>query len=160
MKRIIIHWTAGRYTPNQTELEHYHFLIDGNGHIINGKFKPEDNLDCKDNIYAAHTGGGNTGSIGIALCGMFGFKSKFNQGLYPITRNQCQVLFRFVADLSKKYSIPISPSSVFTHFEFGLKNPTTSSFGKIDINFLPPFPHLPPDKIGDFIRHNSLISYK
>ena len=152
MKRIIIHWTGGKYTPNLTDLEHYHFLIDGDGKIIRGRHKPEDNLDCSDNIYAAHTGGGNTASIGVALCGMFGFKSKYNQGLYPITKKQCEILFSFVPELAKKYSIPITPDTVLTHYEFGLKHPTTSSFGKIDINFLPPFSHLSPDKIGDFIR--------
>ena len=156
MKRIIIHWTGGKYTPNNIDLEHYHFLIDGNGKIIEGKYKPEDNLNCNDNIYAAHTGGGNTAAVGVALCGMFGFHSRFNQGLFPITKKQCDVLFRFVSDLSKKYNIPITSNTILTHYEFGLKNPATSSFGKIDINFLPPYPHLPPDKIGDFIRNNCI----
>ena len=44
MKRIIIHWTAGAWFPNATDKEHYHFLIDKNGKIINGKsmsFVPE-----------------------------------------------------------------------------------------------------------------------
>ena len=72
MKRIIIHWTAGTYQPNNTDFEHYHYLVNGDGMVINGKFKPEDNLNCNDGKYAAHTGGGNTGSIGIAMCGMSG----------------------------------------------------------------------------------------
>ena len=157
MKRIIIHWTGGRYSPNLTDLEHYHFLIDGDGKVIRGKFKPEDNLDCSDNIYAAHTGGGNTGSVGVALCGMSGFKSKYNQGLFPITKKQCGVLFKLVSDLALKYSITINQNTVLTHYEFGLKHPATTSFGKIDIIFLPPYPHIPPDKVGDFIRENCLL---
>ena len=78
MKRIILHWTAGTHTPNAHELECYHFLIDGLGRIHNGKFKPEANLNCKSGLYAAHTGGGNTGSIGVSLCGMANFKNKQN----------------------------------------------------------------------------------
>ncbi len=63
MNKIIIHWTAGTYQPNTTDLEHYHFLIDGEGKKHNGKYKPEDNENCNDGKYAAHTGGGNTGAL-------------------------------------------------------------------------------------------------
>ena len=54
MKRIIIHWTAGTYSPNSVELEHYHYLIgfeklpSERGIIHTGKCKPEDNLCCTD----------------------------------------------------------------------------------------------------------------
>ena len=70
MKRIILHWSAGGYTPSQVDFEHYHFLVLKNGDILKGKYTPEDNLNCNDGHYAAHTGGFNTGSIGIALCAM------------------------------------------------------------------------------------------
>ena len=82
MKRIIIHWTGGVYVPNNIDLEHYHFLIDGNGRVHLGKYPPEANKNCNDGIYAQHTGGGNTGSIGVALCGMFGYKTRNNPGNY------------------------------------------------------------------------------
>ena len=61
MKRIILHWSAGSYKPNSTDMAHYHYLIDGDGEIKEGFLKPEDNLNCNDGRYAAHTGGGNTG---------------------------------------------------------------------------------------------------
>lgn len=67
MKRIILHWTAGSYQPNHTDFEHYHYLVNGQGLVIEGKYKPEDNLDCTDGKYAQHTGGGNTGSIGVSI---------------------------------------------------------------------------------------------
>ena len=25
-KGIVLHWTAGNYTPNSTDLEHYHYF--------------------------------------------------------------------------------------------------------------------------------------
>ena len=43
MKRIIIHWTAGGYYPTTAEKEVYHFLVDKDGKVYNGKFAPENN---------------------------------------------------------------------------------------------------------------------
>ena len=56
MKKIIIHWTAGAHTPNSIDLRYYHYLIDKNGRINYGIFKPEDNENCYDGKYAPHTG--------------------------------------------------------------------------------------------------------
>lgn len=151
MNNIIIHWTAGAWFPNPTDKEHYHFLIDKNGKVINGKFKVEDNENCYDGKYAAHTGGGNTGAIGVAMCGMFNFKNSKNIGSYPLTKVQCEACFKLVAQLCKKYYINID--NVVTHYEFGLAHPTTSSKGKIDIIFLPPYPEIKQNQIGDFIRN-------
>lgn len=153
MKKIIIHWTAGAYTPNSTDLKHYHYLIDKNGRTNYGIYKPEDNENCNDGKYAAHTGGGNTGAIGIALCGMYGFTSVSKIGSYPVTKIQCEALFSFVAKLAKKYGIKIDSDHIMTHYEFGLKNPKTTSAGKIDIVYLPPYPQIKKQDIGDFIRN-------
>lgn len=155
MKRIIIHWTAGTYNPNATDLEHYHYLIDGKGEVHNGKYKPKDNENCNDGRYAAHTGGGNTGSIGISLCGMCGFVNRTDCGAYPLTKVQCERAFKLVAELSKKYNIQITRQNVMTHYEFGLKHPNTTSAGKIDIVYLPPYPEVEQSKIGDYIRNKA-----
>lgn len=156
MNKIIIHWTAGAYTPNSTDLRHYHYLIDKNGRINCGIFRPEDNENCNDGKYAQHTGGGNTGAIGVALCGMYGFSSATKLGCYPLTKIQCEALFSFVAKLSKKYKIKIDNNHIMTHYEFGLKNPKTTSAGKIDIIYLPPYPQIKKQNIGDFIRSKVL----
>ena len=152
MKRIIIHWTAGGYYPTDYEKEHYHFLIDKDGAIHCGKFKPEDNEVCKPYKYAAHTGGGNTGSIGISLCAMAGFINKLTTGKYPILKKQFESAMEVCAKLVKKYDLDITPQTVMTHYEFGLKNPKTSSAGKIDIIYLPPYPWVSKDEVGSFIR--------
>ena len=152
MKRIIIHWTAGAYTATLHEKQCYHYLVDGAGEIIKGNYYPEDNENCNDGKYAAHTGGGNTGSIGVAFCGMANFKNRTNVGLYPLQKKQCENGFKLIAELAKKYNIAITPQTVMTHYEFGLKNPKTSSFGKIDIIYLPPYPWVPKNDVGSFIR--------
>lgn len=150
MNKIIIHWTAGTYQPNTTDLEHYHFLIDGEGRKHNGKYKPEDNENCNDGQYAAHTGGGNTGAIGVAMCAMAGFKSAADCGNYPITPVQLEACFKLCAELCKKYNIPVE--NVWTHYEFGINHPDTTSHGKIDIIYLPPYPLVKRNEVGGFIR--------
>ncbi len=152
MKRIIIHWTAGGYYPTDYEKEHYHFLVDKSGNVHKGKFSPEDNEFCRVGKYAAHTGGGNTGSIGVALCAMAGFKNKNNVGNFPIEKKQFESAMELCAKLVEKYNLIISPQSVMTHYEFGLKNPKTTSAGKIDIIYLPPYSWVEKEEVGSFIR--------
>ena len=151
MNKIIIHWTAGTYQPNTTDLEHYHFLIDGEGKKHNGKYKPEDNENCNDGKYAAHTGGGNTGAIGVSMCAMAGFNSAASCGNYPITPVQLEACFKLCAELCKKYNIPVE--NVMTHYEFGINHPDTTSHGKIDIIYLPPYPLVKRTEVGGFIRN-------
>ena len=152
MEKIIIHWTAGCYYPTEYEKTHYHFLVDKDGKVHLGKFKPEDNLICRKNTYAAHTGGGNTKAIGVAVCAMAGFKSAKDCGRYPITPKQFEACMKFCAELCKKYNIPITENTVMTHYEFGIKHPHTSSAGKIDIIYIPSYPWVIPKDIGGFIR--------
>ena len=153
MKRIIIHWTAGKNQPNTVEYEHYHYLVNGDGLIVKGKHTVQDNKNCTDGNYAAHTGGGNTGSIGVAMCGMLGFKNSKDIGKYPLTAIQCEATYKLIAELCKLYSIPITPETVLTHYEFGQTHPKTSSYGKIDITYLPYVPNLAKNEVGDFIRN-------
>ena len=161
MKRIIIHWTAGRLQPNATDYQHYHFLINGDGVVINGKFPVGANEVCKNDaqnkpLYAAHTGGGNTGSIGIAMCGMFtGGNINYKNSPDLLTKKQVERCFKLIAELSKMYKISITPDTVMTHYEFGLKHPKTTSAGKIDIVWLAPYPDLKPCEIGNFIRNKA-----
>ena len=152
MKRIILHWTAGGHYPTALEKTYYHFLIDKDGIIHSGKFKPSDNEICRPNGYAAHTGGGNTGSIGIAMCGMQNFIDKKRAGKFAITKIQFEETMRFCAELANKFNIDVTPQNVLTHYEFGIKNPKTSSAGKIDIVFIPPYPWVDKNEAGSFIR--------
>lgn len=152
MKRIILHWTAGGYAPTAHEKECYHFLVDSQGGVHKGRYEPEANLSVSTGRYAAHTGGGNTGSVGVAACGMAGFSSRSSVGKFPLTRKQLEAMFELTARLCKRYGLPVTSKTVMTHYEFGRQNPSTSSAGKIDIVFLPPFPEVGAGAVGDFIR--------
>ena len=160
MKRIILHWSAGTYKPNAHEKACYHYLIDDKGKCHTGKYAPEDNLDCRDGLYAAHTGGQNTGSIGVCMCGMHGYRSPIEVGDFPLTKIQAESTFKICALLCRKYEIPIDKDHVKTHREVGLELPRSSSAGKIDITYLPFEPNLYPDEIGEYIRNKVRWYYK
>lgn len=152
VKRIILHWSAGRYYPTDFEKKYYHYLVDVQGNIYSGNYAPEDNNDCNDGVYAAHTGGGNTGSVGVCLCGMYGYKSPRMCGNFPLTKIQFESSMKFTAVLCKRYNLKVTKDTVLTHYEFGKENPKTTSSGKIDINYLPPYPWVGKDDVGGFIR--------
>ncbi|MDY6358450.1 MAG: peptidoglycan recognition family protein [Cyanobacteriota bacterium] len=162
MKRIIIHWTAGTGLPNSTDYQHYHKLITKDGLEINGKFPISANEVCREDknhhaLYAAHTGGGNTGSIGVSMCGMaVPPKTPVRKSKYPLTKVQCEKTFKVCAELCKKYGISVTSDTVMTHYEFGKKHPKTASAGKIDIIYLPPYPNIAANKVGDFIRNKTI----
>lgn len=153
MKRIIIHWTAGSYNPSQDDLSHYHFVVDGNGAVVNGKLPVEENKAPIGKTYAAHTLNCNSDSIGVAIAAMAGAQERpFNAGAAPIKEIQLEALAGLVAGLCKQYGIPITRETVLTHAEV---QPTLriKQKGKWDIAWLP---HLsaPIDPIaaGDMIR--------
>ena len=149
---LIYHWTAGIYKPNQNELLHYHYLIDNEGGLHNGIFSPEDNINCYDGQYAAHTGGGNTNSIGIAFCGMRGFVSSSDVGFYPLTKIQCEAGWKLGAELCREYKIS-DIKKVQTHYGFGQRHPKTESYGKIDITWLPYGTQMKVSEYEKFIRN-------
>jgi len=155
-RKIINHWTAGTLMPNKDDLGHYHYIIDGKGGIYSGLHSVISNDNCYDGEYAAHTGGGNTNSIGIAVCGMLGFVSPQKPGNFLLTKIQVEKLFETNAKLAFQEGHKIlTPDILMTHMEFGLKHPETSSAGKIDICWLPPYPDIKSQDMGDFIRKKS-----
>ena len=70
MKRVIAHWTAGAGRASAKDKAHYHRLVEYDGTVVAGAEAVEDNIVTSDGDYAAHTLRLNTGSIGVAMCGM------------------------------------------------------------------------------------------
>lgn len=119
MQRIICHWTAGTNKASPLDRQHYHILIEDDGRLVQGI--PTINLNASTGVkpgYAAHTLNCNTGSIGVSLCCMAGaVESPFDAGKYPMTAKQWDVLAHVVADLCRRYSIPVTPKTVLSHAE-------------------------------------------
>ena len=153
LSKLCIHWTAGANKPCKTDLNSYHFLFDSNGKEYQGVFKPEDNENCNDGHYAKHCGGGNTGCIGISCCGMYGFDLKSKNTKHPLTQQQIEAMCKKSAELCLKYEIEVSEDNVFTHYEFGKKNPKTSSANKIDFTYISYLPNLKTENIGNYLRN-------
>src|SRR5882672_2565795 len=153
LKKICIHWTAGGYDPNDIDQYHYHYTVSAMGNVAGGKFLPEANIPpLRNGHYAQHCGGGNSWTIGVALCGMAGYTLPSKPGKYPLTAVQCEAAWELVAKLCKENAIPVTAETVFTHYEFGKKNPQSDSAGKIDITYLPYKPELLASEVGDYIR--------
>ncbi len=150
LSKICLHWSAGSNRPCLVDLKSYHFCVDSNGRIYKGKYSPEDNLDCTDNKYAAHCGGGNTGCIGLAVCGMAGFDLKNKKTIYPINQNQVEALCCLAGYMCAKYGISINENTVFTHYEFDQRQKKKK--GKIDITYLPYLPYLSVSESGLYFR--------
>lgn len=137
MERIIVHWPVGRHQASVTDRKHYHVLIEGEGNLVRGVHPISDNQSAADGVYAAHVLGLNTGSIAVALCGMLGAKeSPFDAGPFPILRKQWETLPLVLADLCRRYAIPVTMQTVLTHAEV---QPTlgVKQRGKWDITRLP-----------------------
>jgi N-acetyl-anhydromuramyl-L-alanine amidase AmpD len=157
LKGIVFHWTAGGPKASALDKSHYHFLVQQDGTIVAGDCKPEDNINTGDGKYAAHTLSANTGRIGVALCGMLGAVERpFNAGSTPINWPQITALCGLLADLCRRYDIPVTQQTVLSHAEvqptLGIKQR-----GKWDVAWLPGMTATAdPVQIGDRIRADVL----
>lgn len=118
MLRVICHWTAGAGWPSEEDRASYHLLCDCVGKIHRGDHPITDNLNTADDDYAAHTRGLNTGSIGLALCGMAGAsQSPFAPGKYPLRKAQWNNALIAAADLCRRYRITPDERGLLMHCE-------------------------------------------
>ena len=154
---IVFHWTGGGPKASAHDREFYHFLVQQNGTIVPGDHIPEDNISTRDGDYAAHTLNANTGRIGVALCGMMGAVERpFHAGAAPITWPQINALCGLLADLCRRYSIPVTRQTVLSHAEV---QPTLgiAQRQKWDVAWLPGMAATAdPVMIGDRIRGDVL----
>lgn len=153
MNRIVFHWTAGAHKASATDRKHYHLLLEGDGKLIRGIPSIDLNDAPLKPGYAAHTLNLNSDAIGVSLCGMAGAKeSPFNAGKSPITEAQWNGLVDVIAQLCRRYSIPVTGKTVLSHAEvqptLGIKQR-----GKWDVARLPFDPSVKGAvAIGDKLR--------
>ncbi len=155
MDRIISHWSGGTHKANSGDKEHYHFLREGDGTLVRGKWPVTANEKIVKGKYAAHTLNCNTGSIGHSMCAMGGEgvqEEPFKAGQWPLTETQWDATMGDLADLCIAYSIPVTPKTVLTHAEVAA-NLGIPQRGKWDITRLPFLPNVKGAKaVGDLMR--------
>ncbi|MEJ5251979.1 MAG: N-acetylmuramoyl-L-alanine amidase [Chthonomonadetes bacterium] len=152
MKRVICHWTAGGYKATSLDRAHYHILIEDDGNLVRGTHSIADNVSTGDGVYAAHTRGCNTGSIGVTVCCMAGAQAQpFQPGSYPMTQKQWETMAQVVAELCRFYEIPVTPQTVLGHGEvetyLGIPQ-----HGKWDPMVLPWSPGMSRTQVGNHLR--------
>lgn len=118
MQRVILHWTGGNHKASSYDKSHYHVLVEGDGAVVKGTPSIKLNESPAKKGYAAHTLGANSGSIGVSLCCMAGSQEKpFKAGRAPLTKAQWDKASSVVAQLCKRYGIPVTPKTVLSHAE-------------------------------------------
>ena len=153
MKRIILHWTGGTRKANETDKEHYHFLVEGDGKVVPGDCKPEDNINVNDHKYAAHTRGANKDALGVAIAAMFRAEGPRALGRHSITQVQWDAFIALLRQLVRQYKIPVTRQTVLSHAEvqatLGIEQR-----GKVEISFgVPGRPDLKTARaVGDHVR--------
>jgi len=154
---IVIHWTAGGKNASPLDQEHYHFLVTQDPSFIKGVYRIADNDSTGDHRYAAHTKGCNTRFVGVSLCGMRNAVfHPFSAGPNPITEKQLEAACLLVAEICRKYSIPVKATTVLTHAEVQA-NLGIKQNGKWDIARLPWTGKIVGAKAcGDHIRTRTL----
>ncbi|HUU99267.1 MAG TPA: N-acetylmuramoyl-L-alanine amidase [Phycisphaerae bacterium] len=118
MSRVHIHWTAGTHNASENDRKHYHVLWNGDGEAVRGVPSIKLNEAPAKKGYAAHTLGANSGAIGVSMCCMAGAKERpFSSGKYPMTEAQWAAMIDGVAQLAKRYGLPVTPATILTHAE-------------------------------------------
>jgi N-acetyl-anhydromuramyl-L-alanine amidase AmpD len=153
MNYVTVHWTAGGYEVTETDLEHYHLIVDGNGKLHRGNNSILANVSTSDHDgYAAHTSQFNTKNIGIsAACMANAIENPFDAGAYPLRRGQWLILAQVAAELCARYQIEVLPTTVMQHGEVQMNMGVPQS-GKWDICKLPWLPEAGFDQVTDAFR--------
>jgi hypothetical protein len=137
IKRLILHWTAGRYDQI---FDDYHLCIDNAGLL----HMPSNLTDLKSHTYKR-----NTGSLGIALCCGLGASTlkklgAVDYGPMPPTVMQIECMAHVVAILTQQLSIELNEKNVFTHCEAAMEDGYGPGSEDPDIRwdlwYLPDFP--------------------
>lgn len=117
LRSISLHWTAGDYT---SVFPAYHFCISGSAEpIVHATHRLQQNMrDLREappgTVYAAHTSGRNSFSVGIAVCAMNDARPD-DFGSCPITAAQIHALCVVSERIAWTYRIPIA--AIRTHAE-------------------------------------------
>jgi hypothetical protein len=118
LERIHVHWTAGRHAANPTDRKSYHVLVEGTGALVRGERSIAANARGSGLPPASHTLNANTGAIGVSMCCMHqATESPFAGGAAPLLPAQWETMVAVVAQLARRYAIPVTRATILTHAE-------------------------------------------
>lgn len=177
-KRIVLHWSAGTHIAEPFQDSEgnwhdprlsYHMLIEWDG----ARAVAMAGVPLANNMrrlgqgdvsaakagdpargYAAHIGGWNSFSMGIALCGMKGAWARhvIDRTDWPITAEQVQTLIGMTANATAIYELPVDDHHVFTHYEAWAIHDDERHSDRWDIGWIPQEPDLEIDDVGPWLR--------
>lgn len=151
--RVICHWTGGAYAVSALDQEHYHVILGLKGgqlDVVRGDHAIADNDATGDGLYAAHTRGLNTGSIGLSVACMAG-AVRGKAGQFPLTELLFERLAQAAAECCHAYGIAVTPRTVLQHGEVE-RNLGKPQAGKWDVCWLPFEPRLSSPEVCDLFR--------
>lgn len=165
MNRLTWHHSGGGYKPSETDLLHYHFVIDGDGEVHHGNHTVDENssgLRLIEGHYAAHTWKLNSGNIGAAVAAMAGGQWADPYGCKAPVRNvQIDSLITLSAALVVTYDVAVDREHTLSHAEV---QPTlgVTQRNKWDFDYDPrrKLSTRDPVLIGDELRQELLIKLK
>jgi hypothetical protein len=154
VQRIVLHWSAGRYTPSEYDRRHYHCLIDGDGHPVRGRFEAGESAISTRNL--------NTGTYAISIAAMVGAREGGPYGECPMTSLQYERAAQAAAEVVAAYNLALTPRTVLSHEEvtyvYGpLADPPgperLRQRGRWDVSQLPwEYPHRPKPEVWQLFR--------
>jgi len=138
VQRIHLHWTAGGHNPSENDKDHYHILIAGDGRVVKGNCDISANSTTSPRGKKAHhTLNANTGALAVSMaCMMDAVERPFNAGKFPLTKAQWEKAAVVVAELCRRYKIPVTSRTVLSHAEVQA-NLSIRQRGKWDVAVLP-----------------------
>jgi N-acetyl-anhydromuramyl-L-alanine amidase AmpD len=119
VNRIIWHHTGGAYRPNDVDRAAYHYLIDGDGVVHDGRHPVAGNMPGKlvKGQYAAHTRNLNAGSIGVAVCAMGNGQWSTPYTNTPVEEVQVREMVALTSRLCRAWGIEPTRRTVLSHAE-------------------------------------------
>lgn len=108
---VVWHWTGGTHQANSIDVQHYHWIVNGDGSIVPGVSPTRNFHPCPAN-YGAHTRNLNSGWLAISLSCLGGpGTNENNQGQWPMTKAQADMMVAISAQLAEHYGIPVQRPS-------------------------------------------------
>lgn len=154
---VVLHWTGGTGKANSTDLGAYHYVVEADATVKEGRWPVSANMRMvKGREYAMHTGAFNSYRVGISAAGMKDYEGPDDVGAHPLTPIQVERMLELANYFLELGGLePLDPKHLCTHREVwtlhgvqGMENDR-----KRDIEYLPFEPELEKDKVGPFLRN-------